>query len=284
VTEGESTAGDDSGAADDASGEATAGVSAGEATAGTAGATDTGDASATDSSYDGGSTGADASERAFRINSLVLADPHVYFDPIGDLTVVLNDQFAQWLTPPADGGSGDLEAGLVLVFRPLDQSEGGGGAFEYWNSSCPLETNAQICTPLDATLGYSSTYESFPLGPCLAADPSHLDPDLDAPLGPEQNCFLNAPFNVVIIAGGVTLPFDLAELSAQYVGDPSGNLVEGLLRGFLSNETANMTNTDLPPLGNVSLADLLQNADRDEDGSGWWLHLEFTALAVDWQP
>jgi hypothetical protein len=179
--------------------------------------------------------------------------------------------------------TGDLEAGLVFVFRPLDQSQDATGVFEYWNSSCPQPT-ADVCAPLDATMLYSTFYESQPAGPCLVADPDHLDPDLSPPEGPSQNCFVTEPFNVDLVTDNLSLPFELAEVSAEFLGDPAGNLVRGMLRGFLSNDAANEASATIEVIGQVALADVLRSADRDDDGTGWWLYFEFTALAVDWEP
>ena len=76
------------------------------------------------------------------------------------------------------------------------------------------------------------------------------------------------------------LPLEQAEVSARFVGDPSLNLVGGVLRGFLTTQAANATNTTVMVLGEISLDTVLRT--QDKDGDGWWLYFEFTALAVDW--
>ncbi len=243
----------------------------------TIGYDDTGPTSGPDATSDGGPNGND---KAFRFNYLQLVDPHLFFDPLGDVTQVLNEQFFVWFDPENGDGDGNMEAGLALVFRPLDQSDGAMGQFEYWNADCPVDEGGNVCAPAPGKLGYITDYTSFASAVCLEPDVDHLDDNLRPPPTSVGPCFVNAPFDVIIEAGDLALPLQQAEVSARYVGDPSLNLVTGVLRGFLTEQAANDTNTTVDALGKVSLDTVLRT--QDMDGDGWWLYFEFTALAVDW--
>jgi hypothetical protein len=222
-------------------------------------------------------------DRAFRINSLELRDPHIFYGFGGDVTAAFNDQLAAWLEPAPDGGTIDL--GLVLSFAPLDQTDGAQGELTFANASCSGR-DANTCVPRKGTDLHVTTYTSRPSGPCLSPDPDHLNPEYEPPQAPASSCFTLEPFDVRVVAQSVELPLQMAEVSAQHVGDPSSNLVVGLLRGYIPVDVAQDTPVQIEGLGQASLASLLQAADRDEtaDDNGWWFYFQFTALMANWAP
>lgn len=245
--------------------------------AGTASGDGPGPTTGPDPTTSGGLSGDD---QAFRFNYLRLLDPHLFYGPIGDVTHILNDQFFVWLDPTNGDDDGNMEAGLALVFRPLDQSDGATGMLEYWNADCPVAEGGELCLPAPNKLGYITDYTSMANGTCLEPDPSDLDDELDPPPASTGPCFVNDAFDVIVETGNLELPLQQAQVSARYVGDPSLNLVSGLLRGYLTEEAAQATSTTVEVLGTVSLDTVLRG--QDMDGNGWWLYFEFTALAVDW--
>lgn len=89
------------------------------------------------------------------------------------------------------------------------------------------------------------------------------------------------------------MPFADATIAAQYVGDPADEIIQGSIRGFISEEVADATKlpADIPLLGGKGIGELLPghtknckktHDDRDLNGdvSGWWFYIEFEASRV----
>ena len=85
-----------------------------------------------------------------------------------------------------------------------------------------------------------------------------------------------------------------ARIGAAYVGSPAGNLVTGLLMGFISETVANATilPSNLPLVGGQPLSSLLPggtnncspSSDLDINAGvrGWWFYMNFTAPRATW--
>lgn len=244
----------------------------------------TGDGDPTaESGSDDDTTGEPVGDVSFRFNSLDLVDPHMYADLVGDITNTVNDQFNDGLNmDAADDKDEFLDLGLVLAFRPLDTSAGYSGDVDFANADC-VAPDGLMCGLQAGSMAYPTTFDNVGDGACLEADPAHLTPDYDMPVGPVGDgmgaCFTTAPTNIELVTSSVTIPLSMAQVSAKYVG--TGNLVQGLVRGFITNEVADNTIVDAGII-NGPLSDFLQPEDRDDGDAGWWFYLEFTALAVDW--
>ena len=104
------------------------------------------------------------------------------------------------------------------------------------------------------------------------------------PAGP---CFVSGAENFDVALGEVVLGMMDGQISADYSGDPADQLVNGLIRGFVTEDVARMVR--LPPdellVGGQPVANLLQDADKDvgpNGETGWWFYLNFTAQTVPW--
>jgi hypothetical protein len=108
-------------------------------------------------------------------------------------------------------------------------------------------------------------------------------------------CFV-AALGTVTLAAPVPLTLQDAYVAAQYQGNPANALVNGLIRGFLSEATANATimPANMALIGDKSLSSLLRGGvgscsqpapalgDRDivNATTGWYVYLNFIATVV----
>jgi hypothetical protein len=241
--------------------------------------------------------------QAFRFTEMNVRDPH-FFPMVAvfgctDVTDEaplgmpgINDQFNDAINgdDPAMP-DGNLDLNLILLFRPLDQSDGASGDADFANGACtvpPIE-----CDILAGTNPYPTTYMVMQAGTCHEPDPAHLssqnyNPAPGTTTGP---CFVGGPTDVEIVTSSFTLPLGQALIAAQFDGDPANDLVQGTLRGFLSTadaesimlpadiqmQTGAMTISELLPGGNGNCA-----GHDDTDGGGWWFYVDFLASRVPW--
>jgi hypothetical protein len=276
------TAGDDDGVDD---GQTNAGPTTADST-GTPDPTDaTGDTGPVDPTGGVDTTGGDpVADASFRFNSLTLVDPHMYaVGGVLDITDTVNGQFNDGLNMDAPDDKDDFyDLGLALLFRPLDTSDGFSGDVDFANADC-LAPDGAMCDLQAGSMLFPTTYDNVGMGACLAADPTHLTAGYDMPVGPTGDasgaCFTTAPADIELVTSSVTIPLSMAQVSAKYVG--TQNLASGLVRGFITNEVA-MNTMVMTDVISGPLSDFLQDEDRDEDGTGWWFYLHFTALEIDW--
>ncbi|HWB75623.1 MAG TPA: hypothetical protein VG755_11730 [Nannocystaceae bacterium] len=252
------------------------------------------------------STGTPGDLVAFRFTSLYVRDPHFFLDipingcqdgtdtevsvPLMDPVAPVNQQFNDAIgMDDAEMPDGNLDLSLLLLFRPLDQ--GGDGSIDFANGACLVPAEATVCDLLDGTELYSTMYATMADGTCqepMAADlsPAGYNPTPGTTTGP---CFTAGPASVVIQTSFAALPLDNATIAAQFVGDPSDELVQGTIRGFIT--TANADAIMLPPpISQVAmtLGDILPGDPEccaphsDLDGEGWWFYADFTATTVPW--
>jgi hypothetical protein len=220
-------------------------------------------------------------DAAFRFNSLNVLDPHLFAPGLGiDATAMVNADFNAGLNgddPMMPDGFLDL--GLVLYFTPLDQADGASETMAFINADCTVDAPTS-CTIDPMSMPYPANYTSSQAGPCLAADPMHLTAGYEMPMPPQGPCFTSDPADIAVVTSSVTIPLAQAQVSAQYVGDPAGNLVSGVVRGFISLEVAQSTYVEATISGNLD--EFLKVEDMDDGGTGWWMYLSFTGLPVDY--
>lgn len=235
------------------------------------------------------STGEPAGGAAFRFNSVAIRDPHFFYELIpglpSDITDTVNSSLTEALTtddPKMPDGNYDLD--FVLTFDPLDQSDGGAGDFVFANGDCSV-AEPTTCTLQVGTELFPSTYSSLAAGTCQEADPTNLSAEYTpAPGATTGPCFVSGAASVTIATSNFSLPLADATVAAQYVGDPAANLVSGTVIGFVTlaaAQAAVVDGTGLPVDGSP-VSDLLEDSAMDEGGTGWWLHMDFTAVAATW--
>jgi hypothetical protein len=196
-----------------------------------------------------------------------------------------------------------LDENNLLIFDSLDQSPSGSGTVSFyppqvyvacsapaWQSAC---WPSQPIPPLNA----SSTYFNVPAPSVDILLHTTAHPYVPAITLPSAPCF-KANFNGLVLAlGPVTLILQSVTIGATYEGTPANNLVNGLIRGFLADTSAD--NTILPlipfvPIGGQPLSHLFPGGPTncspwsDVDliyfpaYTGWEVYLNFTAVKVPW--
>lgn len=258
-------------------------------------------------------------ESAFRFTDLDLRDPHFYVSlpllgcrdltddvPLG-LAPSFNETTENSITSDGDG-DGYLDLSPLIYFPPDDQAVGfalppGGlhwdptqeeGELVFHFAGCLVPFEAPMCEPDLANevnwLGYFNSESDTLLG-ILPGTTGSYSPAITIPDAP---CFVTEPFDGLLLMGGVPIQLTHTQLSATYRTDPSPELVDGLLRGFLTEAVADVTiipeHVDF--VGGQPLSSVLPGGtgccapydDRDlsPTGSelGWWCYLNFEATEV----
>ncbi|MSP17509.1 MAG: DUF4215 domain-containing protein [Myxococcales bacterium] len=235
---------------------------------------------------------------AFRFTDMDLRDPHTFISAFGCRDVT-NTAFLGFSTNgelqssiQADGDAdGLLDLSPVVLFRPLDQAAVS-TPMEILFADCTAPMSSTSCTrDPTATTALSNANNLAAL--CLdllAGTTSIYTPAIALPSGP---CFVSDATTLTIMVGGVPIVLTNAYLAATWSGTPATNLVNGLVRGFISEADADVTllPADLPLIGGDPLSSLLPGGtgncstsrdDRDtgpDGSSGWYFYLNFVASA-----
>jgi hypothetical protein len=196
----------------------------------------------------------------------------------------VNNYFANALESDSQPADGVLDIGFVLTFDPLDQTDDNGGQFVLVNAACTAPAPSMSCTLAPGTFAFNSTYLSS-ITECYAPDPDELSTYDDPPSSPSPTmgpCFVTQPFDVTLITPAFTMPLSSATVAARYAGDPADELLQGNVRGFISESVASTVMLNSAVFNNTSLADVLRAEDMDQNATGWMFHVSFTAVPVDY--
>ncbi len=244
---------------------------------------------------------------AFRAVTIEIKDPHIWWDlgtgACGDLTPVVNSSVIPDAIRQDDDGDGKADLVWIHMFKPLDQSQPTNN-YELLFGDCePGNAMTATCQADPLTNRLVSMATNMDTGACLdiiagtITDSYGTPPDV--PMGP---CFVSDVFNQDVALGSLVVPLQNGYVAAAYVGDPSDGLMQGLVRGFVS-ETAAMGAVlpkTVPLLGGLTLYEILAGGitpgsctvggtdvigdDRDlgPDGltMGWYFYVNFTAQTV----
>jgi hypothetical protein len=228
---------------------------------------------------------------AFRITQLELRDPHVYFQGIGGCndSIMFANGAIQRPIDHDDNNDGTFDDSQVIVLRPLAQGDGETTPVSvYFAAQCT--TNATTCTPGALAPG-SDTATSAAAGTCLATiagTTKPYNPAVTAAVGP---CFSTGGVNMTASIFGTNVPLQQVQVGATYMGSPATGMMNGVLRGFLTQADAEATNISLGlitahlasffPGGENNCANF---SDKDMLGPtpGWWIYFNFTATSVPW--
>lgn len=236
---------------------------------------------------------------AFRFQTLSLRDPHAFASVIGcnDITdsffgQAVNQQLATNMNNDGDM-DGFLDLSPTLVFRPLTQ---GGTA------TSPLEINFANCTPPVGSTSCSAgsdppilvTATNQTTGTCLGILTGTVRPYSPAVTTTSAPCFASNAATVSFNLAGVQITLQDARVAATYAGNPATSMVNGLLRGFISEADADATifPAGLAVVGGKPLSQFLRGgtgscatgSDKDTHNGvvGWWFYLNFTAPRATW--
>jgi hypothetical protein len=229
---------------------------------------------------------------AFLADDIQLRDPHVYVASGGkcsDITDSVNQQIDHALSH--DRGDGFLTVSPTLVFRPL-QPDRSSGPVELQFAKCAADDVR--CWPGYATPD-ASTASNLQSGTCLSPVSNTTNSKYNPPIkSPKAQCFSNREATVTVRIGGVDVTLTHARIGARYQGGNTKKLKDGLVRGFLTEASANATilPASLPVVGGQPVSKLLAGgtgscakfSDKDtvEGASGWWIYLQFGAQQVRW--
>jgi hypothetical protein len=244
--------------------------------------------------------GACPPQPAWRIDTMLLADPHLFTSNgfggcidlnVGFLGESVNSFIQENLDDPANGK-------LLIVPDVVAPSEPV-IALDYRSATCDLGTCVPSATSPDPFFTADATNKLS--GTCLAPWPgtttASYSPAPNTTTGP---CFVTEQVDDTLSFGTFALPLLGLQMAAKY-GDTAGNgnLSTGLLAGFLTYAAAQtvLLPEDAPLIGGQSLYDLAKNG-SDPGGApcsgddsdtylgqkGWWIYLNFTAEAVTYQP
>jgi hypothetical protein len=259
---------------------------------------------------------------AFRITTLALRDPHVFIrvppqpplpalcldftdNAIPGTTFSLNTQIAAGLDGDADE-DGFLDASTLLLFRPLAQTASL-ARLEQVPARCTFPVSTTTCeppaTPVQPTIDFFDTRAT---GTCLAPLPGTTGNNPPSPQFPPYSPAVTSAIGPCLRTGtrggsvgdvGLALPLVDVQLGATYAPAPTGQLSNGLIRGFLPESVADAIQIPLPdpPGGTVALSSLLpggtgfctgafgstrNNKDTYNGIPGWWFYFNFSATRV----
>jgi hypothetical protein len=244
-----------------------------------------------------GSTPASGGDSFFRVDSFTLKAPGVVLRPAG-LEVRVTNQAQMGVddalvsdTDPdkngdgqADSGDGDGLVDLSLLIRFVGTTAPASkvGKTTFGGGSCPHPYTPERVCGANAELPFQTQTTSYTNGNNCALDgASHVA------MGP---CFTTQKSAITLtlpLLGDV--PLEQGQVVGAWANEGKGGIVQGAIRGFLSESIARATKlgSDLPPLAvsldikpGTALAEFLPNAERSmnaEGTPGWWFLIQFSA-------
>jgi len=237
-----------------------------------------------------------------RFADLDLRDPHLFVeftplcldftdDPLPVFGIAFNGTLADALTGDEDM-DGLLDLSPLLLFRPIDPLATD-LRLDQVDGLCTAPVETTVCTANPLVEPVVGSYDGQGAGVCLeaiAGTTSGYTPPIVEPAGP---CFTSNAADVTLALGDLQVPLQDAQVAGRWVGDPVTAITDGLIRGFLTEATADalLLPADLPLVGGQPLSVLLPGGtgncapgdDRDlhEGVMGWWFYLRFTAAEVE---
>ncbi len=236
------------------------------------------------------------SQPTFRVNAVRLADPHVFtfqFIACLDGTSTLNGFAGSYMNSDNDADM-ILDASLMFTFRPLTNT--GSGVIDFTLPDCTIPNPTTICTipgvpELRVDFNNSAT--------CMGVLQNTTNWPVNTPTpGASNTCFTSDPVDLNFPIRGMVVPVEEAQISGTVdLSVSPATITGGLVRGFVSETVANSISVpaDIPLIGGLSIASLLPGGqgncqpgdarDTGPDGQtmGWWIYLEYDAVAVDVQ-
>lgn len=244
----------------------------------------------------------------FRVTTIAIADPHIYAPDngngaCGDLTALVNAAILPNAIKNDDDGNGFADLSWLLSFVPFDRGQAT-NPFELVYARClpspdPADT---VCSADPLTERVTSTANNMSSGSCLDVLANTTTASYSPPLTPTGPCFVTDALNVDLQLGRIIVPLTDGFVAAEYDVDPATGLVNGLLRGFVSEAAAEATMIPegILIVGGKKLSEILAGGitpgscdvttgnpigdDRDvgPDGTtmGWYFYVNFTAEIV----
>jgi cysteine-rich repeat protein len=272
---------------------------------------------------DGGTTGGDGcsgtcqtevTTTAFRLSDMDLMDPHVFAEaPFLGCTDLTNfmllgrngiNPALQVNIQTDEDGDGDLDLSIVQTFSPLVQTAGASTTSHIVFPTCtPPLASAECTLEADDTRRMAPAMNMAAGEICLApiaGTTRPYSPAIVSPTAPAGGtCYIADAGVLTFNLGGIPIVLDHAEVAGVWSGTPATQILNGLIRGFMSTASADTTiipegTTDIDSVDGEPLSSLLRGGggncdqpapmmgDRDtRDGvDGWYFYFSFRAAAV----
>lgn len=225
----------------------------------------------------------EATPTAFHITQMNMADPHAFAVGALDVTNTVNQMITDGIELDLDE-DGLLDFAVVPVFRPMNQADGVSTPLDIVFADCTAPFDGTSCSrPADGQV--VSTMAQNGSDTCMTPDAGTTggyDPPIALPAAP---CFASGEASFSVQLGELSIPMENARIAATYQGDPGTGLANGLVKGFVSEASADtiILPENLVLVGGEPLSSLLKDEDKDTGpggASGWWFYLNFTAETV----
>jgi hypothetical protein len=168
-----------------------------------------------------------------------------------------------------------------------------GGDMDFVVAECTAPMSSTTCTVSDPADVIASTFTNMSTGSCLGTLPNTVRPYSPAVTQPQGPCFVSDAETISISIGDIPITLSNARIAARWSGSPPNQLLNGLIRGFISETDADATilPDSLPVVGGQTLSSILPggtgncagHSDMDvgpDNEPGWYFYLNFGAAAV----
>ena len=249
---------------------------------------------------------------AFRVTQAFIRDPHIFVLVLGLLcsdvtdggaTTSANGQLNQRITSDTMPMDGFYDLSILAVFNPLQQGMMTNPIELITQSDCTVATSSTptTCRPHAGATIVNGTATNHSSGSCLGILPGTVHPYNPPVTVPSAPCFDSDSHDITLPVAGAMITLHGSRAGATYSGNPATQLINGEIRGFLTEMDANMTTvmisainyngplSGLLPGGNGNCQSGYSDKDTGPDANGntvpgWWFYVNFTAQKVPFTP
>ena len=156
------------------------------------------------------------------------------------------------------GLDGILDLSLLQVFRPLDQRDGVTTPSDIVFPDCTAPESSTTCTLPAGGMRSPADATNMASGACVDILPNTTTTGWGATtqMGP---CYSSNVGDLVVSLSGIPVTLHQTVVGAQYSGTPATQLINGLIRGFLTEADANATTipSSVSFVGGMQLSEVL---------------------------
>jgi len=250
---------------------------------------------------------------AFRFTDMDLKDPHAFaqiifcFDVTNTVAGMdgVNPIIQNNITMDEDG-DGFLDLSLANTFNPLVQGAGTMTATDVTFPDCTPPIASTVCElPAGSSHAPATATNQGSGAVCLApinGTTGGYSPGITSPTAPTGGtCYSANAGTVTFSLGDIPITLEDAHIGGEWFGSPATEIRDGMIRGFMSEATANATiipegTTGQAAIDGEPLSELLrggvgscsqpspQTGDKDVHNgvTGWFFYLNFSAARVSY--
>ena len=252
---------------------------------------------------------------AFRVTQAFIRDPHIWANVI--FCVDATDQNGIAGTNSANAKlnaaimgdtnpmDGNYDLSILAIFNPLQQSMMTNPIELMTQADCNVASSSTptVCHPHAGATTVNGTATNHSTGTCLGILPNTVHPYSPPVTVPSASCFDSDSHDVTFPVAGAMITLHGSRAAAAYSGNPATQLLNGEIRGFLTETDANNTNITVGTLYSGPLSGLLAGGNPPAPGmpccansmtppindkdmgpdangntvSGWWFYINFSA-------